>query len=280
MKPIKHRKSLTKVPAATRIRFRVIDGFQSARRGHIGSAMSIVEILRVLYDDILRYRPKQPDWPRRDRFILSKGHGCLSYYAMLEEKGFISGGQFLTFCSLTSVLGGHPDHHIPGVEISTGSLGHGLPFAVGMALAARIKKEKHRVFVLLGDGELDEGSVWESALSAGHHKLSGLTVIVDYNQMQSYDLTRRVMNLEPLTEKWRSFGFTVAECNGHDTGALRRTFSRIPFNVSKPSCIICHTIKGKGIREAELNPHWHHKRGVTDREADLLRLGIREYSGV
>jgi transketolase len=265
--------------AGTEIRLRVVDGFESASRGHIGSALSIVEILLVLFDKVLKYDPRKPKWPKRDRFILSKGHGCLSYYAILERAGFITGRQFLSFCRLDSILGGHPDQHIPGVEVSTGSLGHGLPVAVGMALAARIRQDKHRVIVLLGDGELNEGSVWEAALSAGHHHLSNLILIIDENQMQSYDLTKNIAGLEPLVQKWQAFGFAVTEVDGHDTSALQKTFVKIPLSKAKPTCVICHTVKGKGIKEAELNPHWHHKRGVTKAEAELLRKGIREYTG-
>src|SRR5260221_10612226 len=163
-----------------RLAVRALD---KGERGHIGSTMSLIEILRVLYDDVLRVRPSEPAWPRRDRLILSKGHGCIALYVMLAEKGFFPLETLDTFCHRDSILGGHPEFgKVPGVEASTGALGHGLGFGVGMALAARMQRKNHRVFVAMGDGETNEGSVWESALIAGKHKLSNLTAIVDYNK--------------------------------------------------------------------------------------------------
>ena len=169
---------------------------QSAGRGHLPSALSLTEILRVLYDDVLRYRAHQPDWRLRDRFILSKGHGCLALYAVLADKGFFPESELATYCAADSRLGGHPETKVPGVEASTGALGHGLAIGVGMALAARLDARASRVFVVLGDGEINEGSVWESAMSAAKHGLSSLVAIIDYNKLQSYGPTTEVLDLD------------------------------------------------------------------------------------
>jgi transketolase len=244
-----------------RLIVRALDG---GGRGHIGSSMSLVEIMRVLYDDVLRYRPSEPKWQGRDRMILSKGHGCLALYVMLADKGFISVEALDTFCRRDSILGGHPEAaKISGVEASTGSLGHGLSYGLGMALAARIERRDTRVFVVMGDGEINEGSVWEAALCAGKHRLAHLTAIIDYNKLQSAGPTREIQDLEPLAEKWRTFGFAVEEVDGHDVAALRSVFRRLPFALDRPSTIICHTVKGKGLPFAENDPNWHHKAKIS-----------------
>jgi transketolase len=228
-------------------------------RGHIGSTMSLIEILRVLYDDVLRFRPSEPAWPGRDRMILSKGHGCIALYVMLADKGFFPERALDTFCHRDSILGGHPESaKIPGVEASTGALGHGLSVGVGMALAARIQKRDNRVFVVMGDGEINEGSVWEAAMCAGKHRLSRLTAIIDYNKIQSAGPTREIQDLEPLMDKWRAFGFATLEVDGHNVGELQKVFKRPPDH-DRPTAIICHTVKGKGIPFAEHDPAWHHK---------------------
>lgn len=239
--------------------------------------MSIVEIVRVLYDDIMKYDPASPHWKDRDRFILSKGHGCLALYVILAEKGFFPEDELYRSCSFGAMLGGHPESgKIPGVEASTGALGHGLSIGVGMALAGRMNQRQHRVFVLVGDGECNEGSVWEAAMNAGKHKLSNLTVLVDYNKMQSYGSALEIQDMEPFADKWRAFGFEIREAPGHDVPALRETLAQVPFNDEKPSAVICHTIKGKGIGVMENNPQWHHKSGLTDEEIALL---YRELEG-
>ena len=274
----------------------IIRQLKGGRRGHPGGALSLVEILRVLYDDILIFDSKNPKWKRRDRFILSKGHGCPALYAILADKGFFPLSTLSTFCQSDAILGGHPEHNIPGVEISTGSLGHGLPIGVGMALAlwAKFKvpwpgrqgrqsskfKDRNkfpRVFVLMGDGETNEGSVWEAALSAGKHKLSNLTVLIDYNKMQAYGATSNIQNLEPFTDKWKAFGFAVREVDGHDIAELTKILKKLPLDYDKPSAIICHTVKGKGIKPAENNPSWHHKRGLTDEDIKSLYKALEEY---
>ena len=241
----------------------IVRGLAGGGRGHIGSSMSLVEILRVLYDDILRIRPDEPRWPARDRMILSKGHGCLALYAMLADKGFIPVETLDGFCRKDSILGGHPEAgKVPGVEASTGALGHGLSIGVGMALAARMQRRDSRVYVVLGDGEIDEGSVWEAAMCAGKHRLSQLTAIIDYNKIQSAGTTREIQDLEPLLDKWRAFNFAAAEIDGHDVDGLRALFRRLPLAEDRPSAIICHTVKGKGLGFAENDPNWHHKAKV------------------
>jgi transketolase len=254
------------------LRRTIVAILKSSRRGHVGAAFSLVEILRVLYDDILRYDSKNPRLAGRDRCILSKGHGCLALYPILAEKGFFSEPELWKFCAPDGILGGHPEHKIPGVEASTGSLGHGLSIAVGMALNARHEKKDHRVFVIIGDGESNEGSIWEAALCAGKHKLDKLTVIVDYNKQQSYATTTEVQDMEPFADKWRSFGFAVKEIDGHDVAALKSTFKKLPLQKAKPNAIICHTVKGKGVSFVENNLKWHHKNKVTDEEiGELLK---------
>ena len=253
------------------LRRTVVDIISVERRGHFGPAMSSIEILRVLFDSFLQYRPSQQYWKDRDRFILSKGHGCLSLYSILADKGFFSKEELLTFCTPDSPFGGHPDRgKVPGVEASTGALGHGLPIGVGMAIAARIKQQSHRIIVLTGDGEINEGSIWEAALSASKHKLSNLTVMIDYNKFQSYGQTSEVLDLEPLVDKWSSFGFAVEEVDGHNVKELEELTARLPFDQNKPSVIICHTIKGKGFDFAEAKIEWHHKSKISDEELNAM----------
>ncbi|MBF0623979.1 MAG: transketolase [Magnetococcales bacterium] len=251
----------------------VTRALQRSGRGHPGPALSVMEILRVLFDEVLRYDPRQPRWPLRDRFILSKGHGCLGLYALLADKGFISVELLDGFCDLESPIGGHPElGRIPGVEASTGALGHGLPMGAGMALAARLRRQDHRVFVLMGDGEIDEGSVWEAAMFATKHRLDNLVALVDYNKLQSYGRVSEVLELEPLADKWTAFGFSVREVDGHDLQALGQVLRALPFTPGRPSLVLCHTIKGRGIPEMENNPEWHHKnRLVADDLAAMHR---------
>jgi transketolase len=243
----------------------------------VGSAYSLIEILRVLYDDVLHFDPARPDWKNRDRCILSKGHGCLALYAILADKGFFPANEMTKFCAADGILGGHPDaNKVPGVEASTGALGHGLSIGIGFALHARGVGSDARIFIVLGDGECNEGSIWEAALSAGKHRLTNLTAIIDYNKHQSYASTREVQDLEPFADKWRSFGFAVREVDGHDVPALRDVFRSLPFEADRPNAVICHTIKGKGVAFAENNMQWHHKNKVTDEEAEALLTAIEE----
>ena len=241
----------------------VVRALEGGERGHVGSSMSLIEIMRVLYDDILRYRPSEPAWRDRDRMILSKGHGCIALYVMLADKGFFPLETLDTFCRRDSILGGHPEAgKVPGVEASTGALGHGLSIGVGMALAVRMQKRDSRVIVVMGDGEIDEGSVWEAAMCAGKHRLSNLTAVIDYNKVQSAGPTYEIQDLEPLVDKWRAFNFATVEVDGHDVEALRGVFRRLPLAQDRPTAIICHTVKGKGIGFAENDANWHHKSKI------------------
>lgn len=249
-----------------------------SRRGHIGSALSIVEIIRVLYEEVLRVDPKRPLWEERDRFILSKGHGCLALYVALAEEGFIRDAELSRFCEFDSILGGHPQYgKVPGVEASTGSLGHGLSIGVGIALNGKIDKKDYRTFVLLGDGECNEGSVWEAAMCASKHKLDRLTALIDYNKMQCFGATCEVQNLEPFADKWRSFGFSVKEVDGHDMAALRNALKNIPFDMEKPQAVICHTTKGMGIQSLEGHAPSHHKSKISDEEIKSFLNELENY---
>jgi len=229
----------------------------------------------VLYDDVLRYRPAEPDWPERDRMILSKGHGCLALYAMLADKGFFPVETLDTFCRRDSILGGHPEAgKIPGVEASTGSLGHGLSLGVGMALAARMQRRASRIFVVMGDGEINEGSVWEAAMCASQHRLVNLAAIIDYNKIQSAGFTHDILDLDPMIDKWRAFGFAAAEVGGHDVAALNTLFRRLPLAADRPTAIICHTVKGRGIEFAENDPNWHHKAKLGADDISRLQAAL------
>jgi transketolase len=237
-----------------------------AQLGHTGGDLSSADILAALYfGGILRLDATRPQWPQRDRFILSKGHCAAALYSTLAAKGFFPPVQLRTFMDPLSPLSGHPDRNkVPGVEANTGPLGHGLPIGVGAALGARMQQESWRVFVLTGDGELQEGSNWEAAMTAQHYGLDNLTVIVDRNRLQQGDFTERTLRMEPLADRFRSFGFAVCEADGHDPAALLERFRSLPFKPGKPSCLIAHTTKGKGVSFAENQPAWHH--GVPTRE--------------
>lgn len=253
------------------LRRTIVSTLAAAGRGHPASAFSVVEILRALYDHVLRVDPADPWNPGRDRCILSKGHGCLALYAVLADKGFFPAERLCGFCGFDSCLGGHPERaSVPGVEATTGSLGHGLSLGVGMALAARHDARNSRVFVVLGDGECNEGSVWEAALSAAKHRLDSLVAIVDYNKQQSYAATAEVLDLEPFADKWRAFGFAAAECDGHDVAALAEVLGRAPLAPGKPTAVICHTVKGKGASFMERNLSWHHKSKIAEQDIERL----------
>jgi transketolase len=270
-------KSLGLDNRSRQIRRTIVKILEASRRGHVGSSFSLIEILRVLYDDVLRYDSQNPKWSERDRCILSKGHGCLALYALLAEKGFFPESELWKFCQSDGILGGHPEaRKIPGVEASTGSLGHGLSIGIGFALNARYEKANYRTFVILGDGESNEGSIWEAAMCAGKHKLSNLTVLVDYNKHQSYGTTYEVQDLEPLADKWRAFGFAATEVDGHSVEELRSVLLNLPLQPDRPTAIICHTIKGKGIPFAENNLKWHHKNKVSDQEIQLMLAALED----
>jgi transketolase len=257
------------------LRSLAIDALEGGQRGHIGSTFSLIEIFRVLYDDIIFFDKTNPLHPLRDRVILSKGHGCIAQYVLLADKGFFPQHLLKTFCKFDSILGGHPERgHIPGIETSTGSLGHGPAIGVGIAVANKIKESNKQVFVVVGDGEINEGSVWESALAASHHKLDNFTIIVDYNKIQSFGLVSEVLALEPLLDKFISFGFDTKEVDGHNVEELKTTLTSKPVK-SKPRAIIAHTIKGKGISFAENNPGWHHKSNLGVEDIKNLRDAVQ-----
>lgn len=259
------------------LRATVIQTLHAGGRGHPAPALSVLEIVRVLYDSVLNIDPENPRMADRDRFILSKGHGCLAQYVLLADHGFFPKEELWEFCRAGAMLGGHPEYgKVPGVEASTGSLGHGLSIGCGFALNGRIDQLGYRVFVVMGDGESNEGSVWEAALMAGKHGLDNLTVIIDYNKLQSYGKTDLIQPLEPLADKWRAFGFAVTEVDGHDVGALEKTFQTLPLQFGKPNAVICHTVKGKGISFMEHNLAWHHKAKLTADELKAMasELGV------
>jgi transketolase len=244
---------------ARAIRAHALRMVHRAGASHIGSCLSAADLLAVLFGHILSVDPRRPGDPDRDRFILSKGHAAAALYAALAERGFFPVAELDEYCRDGSRLTGHVSHHVPGVEFSTGSLGHGLPVGCGMALAGRRAGLPYRVFVLLSDGELDEGSNWEAALFAAHHQLDNLVAIVDYNQIQSFGRVGEVLGLEPLAGKWRSFNWSVQEADGHDTGVLAESLSSTPWEADRPSILIARTVKGKGVSFMEDRLAWHYK---------------------
>lgn len=225
---------------------------------HIGSALSIADIVAVLYEEIMKIDPDQPDWAERDRFILSKGHACVAIYSVLAYKGVLSKADLLDYGKDGSMMMNHISHKVDGVEFSSGSLGHGLPFGVGKAIAAKREKKDWRTFVLMSDGELDEGSNWEAFIFAAHHRLDNLIAIIDYNKLQSLARVDETLRLEPLTDKFKSFGWSVREADGHDHDKLLSVLKGIPWDIGKPSVLIAHTVKGKGISFMEDQVSWHY----------------------
>ena len=246
--------------------------------GHIPACLSIVEILTVLYHQTLRVDPDNPKDPDRDRFILSKGHASVALYVVLADKGFITNDQLETYGYPGTNLGGHADmYKVPGVEASTGALGHGFGFGVGMALAGKMDAKDYRVFALLGDGECQEGSVWEAAMFAPQHNLDNLIAIIDYNKLQALDELANIVSLEPLADKWTAFGWEVRQVNGHDISDLLDVFQAVPFERGKPSLIIAHTTKGKGISFMENVPMWHYRLpNAEEMEIACAELGLNE----
>ncbi len=241
------------------IRLLMLDMIQKAGGGHYGGSLSVVEILITLYFDILKIDPKQPDWPRRDRFILSKGHAAAAWVPVLAEIGFFEKELIYTFNKFGSSFGMHTDRLlIPGCEMSCGSLGHGLSVAGGMALAAKHKGEKYRVFTLIGDGENMEGTIWEAAMVSAHYKLDNLVCIVDRNYLIMDGFTEDVMAIEPLADKWRAFGWACQTIDGHSIPALLNALESIPWEKGRPNVLIASTIKGKGIPLMEHDLLWHY----------------------
>jgi transketolase len=258
---------------AREIRAAVVSMTHRAGCAHAGSALSAADILAVLYSGILNVTPGSVDSPRRDRFILSKGHACAALYAALAGRGFFPKKLLAEFYQDGSLLMGHATHKAaPGIEVSAGSLGHGLSIGCGLALAAKRDAMAYRVFVLLSDGECDEGSVWEAALFAAHHALDNLVVIVDYNKIQSLGTVEEVLRLEPFAEKWRAFGWAVAEADGHNLAALGKVLEAAPREAGKPACVVAHTVKGKGVSFMENALLWHYRAP----DAAELNLALAE----
>ncbi len=241
---------------ATEIRRHVLQMCHDAKSSHIGSCLSIADILAVLYSSVLKVNPNQPDWEDRDRFILSKGHACASVYAVLAERGYFTIEQLRTFYQ-NNGLSGHISHEVAGIDVSTGSLGHGLPIACGMALAGKRDRKNYRVFVLLGDGDLNEGSTWESVMFASQRKLDNLIVIVDYNKSQALGDSKDILNMDNLADKFTSFGWWNVTIDGHNHEKLEKSLTIIPEGF--PYCVIANTIKGKGVSFMQNSVQWHYK---------------------
>ena len=259
---------------ARRIRRTSLRMVHQARMGHPGGDLSCADILAVLYFHVLRLRPDAPGDPARDRFVLSKGHASAALYATLAERGFFPAADLDTYMRPLSRLNGHPDRNkVPGVEANTGPLGHGLPIAVGMATAAKLDSASWRTFVLTGDGELQEGSNWEAAMAAAHLGLANLTVIVDRNRLQQGDRTEKTIALEPLADRWRTFGWGVVEVDGHDVEALAQVLGSLPERAGRPTCVIASTNKGRGVSFIEDRVEWHH-RVPTDEELEAALVEL------
>ncbi|MFM0737770.1 transketolase [Paraburkholderia xenovorans] len=254
---------------ARNVRCNALRMVHRAKASHIGSALSIADIVSVLYGKVMHVDPKNPTLKDRDRFILSKGHACVAVYAALAEAGFIAQSELETYGADFSWLMNHISHKVAGVELSTGALGHGLPFGVGKALAAKTRKADWRVFVVLSDGEMDEGSNWEAMMFAAHHKLDNLVAVIDYNKLQSLDTVSRTLNLEPLTDKLRAFGWDVVSVDGHDHDALASALdARTPGH---PRMIVADTVKGKGVSFMENEVQWHYRSPSDEQLAAALR---------
>ena len=243
---------------ATRIRVHCLKMVHGGKSGHIGSMLSIADLLAVLYEKILRVDPANPKWSERDRFILSKGHAGGAVYAVLAEKGFFPREWLNTYYEDDGKLSGHVSHHVPGVEFSTGSLGHGLPVANGMALVAKHRQAKYRIFCLISDGDCNEGSTWEAIMFAAQHKFDNLVAIMDYNRIQALGHVGDVIEMEPLAKKIEAFGWAVKEIDGHDYTQIESTLSNFPFEKDKPSFVIARTTKGKGISWMENTVRSHY----------------------
>ena len=260
---------------ARRLRAHSLRMTSQARTSHVGSCLSVADVLAVLYGEVLRYRATDPGWEARDRLLMSKGHAAAVTYAALAEAGFIPEGRLLEFGRNGGQLYGHVTHvGVPGVEFSTGSLGHGLPVGTGMALTAKRAGADWRTFVVLSDGELDEGSNWEAILFAAHHQLDNLVAILDYNGIQSLDRVDRTIGLEPVSDKLAAFGWEPVEVDGHDIGALRQVLGRIPAVSGRPTCVIARTVKGKGVSWMEDTVLWHYRSpDAEELEKALAELG-------
>jgi transketolase len=250
---------------AHRIRKHALEMTSAGRSSHIGSILSMADILAVIYARIMRVDPQNPNDPLRDRFVLSKGHAGAGVYAVLAESGFFETSLLKQHYQNGSIFSGHVSHKgVPGVDLSTGSLGHGLGVGAGMALAAQREQKDWKVFVLMSDGECDEGSVWEAMLFASHHKLMNLVAVIDYNKIQSLGAVAETLTLEPFADKWRSFGWSVIEVDGHNHSEIEASLKDIPYQMHRPTVIIAHTTKGKGVSFMENTVLWHYRTAQGD----------------
>ena len=260
---------------ARRIRGHALRMVHNANASHVGGCLSMADLLAVLYTRVLRLDPSNPKDPHRDRFVLSKGHATAILYAALAERGFFDCAELSGYCKEGSALTGHVSHGVQGVEVSTGSLGHGLPIAVGMALAARADGAKWRTVCMLSDGECDEGSNWEAILFAPHHRLDNLLALIDYNKIQSFGSVDEVLPLEPFADKWRTFGWHVEEIDGHDLDEIELSLSNLPKVAGRPTAVIAHTVKGKGVSFMENRLEWHYRAPNDEQLAEALKeIGV------
>ncbi len=272
---------------SNRVRKHIIEEIYTAGSGHPGGSLSATDIIVALYFHLMNYDPMNPDWPERDRFVLSKGHAAPALYAVLAEKGVFPVEELMTLRKIGSRLQGHPDmRKLPGIEASTGSLGQGLSIGNGMALAARLDRRPYNVYVMLGDGEVEEGQVWESAMFAAHYKLDNLIAFLDRNKLQIDGETEKVMSIEPIADKWKAFGWEVMEINGHDFNEIIEAVNRAKEIRGRPVMIIAHTIKGKGVSFMEGSVHFHgkppndeeYKIAIKELDEERQRL-IEEFGG-
>lgn len=253
---------------AKKIRRLIIEMLSKAGSGHPGGSLSGTDLLTVLFFSVLRHNPKDPHWPDRDRFHMSKGHCCPLWYALLAESGYFPKEKILTLRRLGSMLQGHPDRRTPGVEVASGSLGQGLSVALGMALAAKMDERKYRVYCLMGDGEIQEGNIWEAAMAVSHYKCSNLCAILDYNGFQIDGKVQDIIGLEPIDEKWRSFGWHTIKIDGHNLQDISKAYKEAESVKDKPTIIIAKTIKGKGVSFME-NVVDFHGRAPTKEETQI-----------
>ena len=263
--------------AADQMRLRIIDMVVRAKGGHLGGAFSILEILVALYlGGILRYDPKRPEWEDRDRLILSKGHSCMALYHIRARTGYFPIEMLDEYCEKGGILAGHTEHDmVPGVEATTGSLGHGLSIAVGLTMGAKLTRKDWKVYCILGDGECNEGSVWEAFMAGPQFKLDNLVAIIDSNKLESLDLVENILSIEPLGERLRNFGWDVHEVDGHDIAELLAVLRSAPKVTGKPTAIVAHTVKGRGVDFMEGVAKWHHRK-LTTEEAQASRTQIKE----
>ena len=261
---------------AQRMRVSSLNMVHDGKASHIGSALSICDIVASLYSKVLNVDSSKPDWIERDRFILSKGHACVAVYAALAELGFIEKSALKTYGKDHSFLMNHISHKVPGVEFSTGALGHGLSFGVGKALAGKMGGSSWKTFVLMSDGEIAEGSNWEAFMFAAHHNLDNLVAIIDYNKLQSLTTIENTLGIEPLVDKFKAFGWSVMEVDGHNTKAIEEILLTAAWEKGKPSVLIAHTVKGKGVSFMENSVEWHYKSPNAD-ELKKALTEIKEY---